>query len=313
MTKIVLFLLCTACLIGNLERRSSYPYFTGDTWRHFCDWRLTETEDFDPAKVRRGDTIFVEYQLLKRFRKSVRQIKHPFILITPNVEGASDGPLPGPFVKLLRQKNLAAWFLQNADCPASDRIIPIPIGLSNTFWARGNLKEVQERARDIFVYVNFNPQTNIRERKPCFDYFSAMPCAQMSPLKSFQEFLIDLSRSVFVVSPPGNGLDCHRTWEALYMKCYPIVLSSTLNPLYENLPVVIVDRWEEATEELLQAKLQEFRSRNWDYDKLYIPYWFERVRAIQKKLRASLIERVMRDCKLTYKQSGSTKIRYVVK
>lgn len=295
MKLILLCLLCAASLTSDLERRSSYPYFTGDTWRPFCDWRLTEKEDFDPAKVRRGDTIFVEYQLLKKFRKNVRQIKHPFILITPNVEGASDGPLPGPFVKLLRQKNLVAWFLQNADCPASKRIIPIPIGLSNTFWARGNLKEVQERARDIFVYMNFSTQTNIRERQPCFDYFSALSYVHTAPLKPFQEFLTDLSRSVFVVSPPGNGLDCHRTWEALYMKCYPIVLSSTLNPLYENLPVVIVNRWEEATEEFLQAKLQEFQSRDWDYDKVYIPYWFERVRAIQKKLRTPLIERVIND------------------
>lgn len=81
------------------------------------------------------------------------------------------------------------------------------------------------------------------------------------------------------------------------MKCYPIVLSSTLNPLYENLPVVIVDRWEEATEEFLKKKREEFIRRDWDFDKLYIPYWFEKVRAMQKKLRISLIERVVQDCK----------------
>jgi len=299
--KTILFL-CICCFsfselisLDDSERRSSYPYFTGDTWRFFCDWRLTENEDFDPKKVQRGDTIFVEYQLLKAFRKNVRKIKHPFILITPNVESYSDGPLPGPFVKLLREKNLAAWFLQNIDCPSSNRIVPIPIGLSNTFWSRGNLEEIEERDRDIFVYVNFCVQTNPRERQPCFDYFSKMPFTQVAQPKSFQEYLHDLSRSVFTVSPPGNGFDCHRTWEALYMKCYPIVLSSTLNPLYENLPIVVVDRWEEVTEEFLKKKLEEFKSRDWDLDKIYIPYWFQKVREIQERLKSekpSLLERI---------------------
>ena len=41
------------------------------------------------------------------------------------------------------------------------------------------------------------------------------------------------------------GLDAHRTWEALLVGTIPIVRSSKLNPLYERLPVIIVNRWEE--------------------------------------------------------------------
>jgi hypothetical protein len=283
--------------MGNLERRSCYPYFTGDTWRSFCDWRLTEIETFDPAKVQRGDTIFVEYPLLKVLRKSIRKIKHPFILITPNFENYSDGPLPGPYIKLLKQENLAAWFLQNIDCPHSDRLVPIPIGLSNQFWSHGNLEKMVEKKRDILVYSNFTVGTNAKERQPCFDYFSNTSFTHMAQPKPFQEYLDDLSRSVFTVSPPGNGLDCHRTWEALCMKCYPIVLSSTLNLLYENLPVVVVNSWEEVTEELLNKKREEFDSKQWDFEKAYIPYWFQKVREIQDKLRnekPSFIQRFKR-------------------
>jgi hypothetical protein len=266
-----------------IERRSSYPYITGDTWRFFCDWRLTENETFDPQQIARGDTIFVEYQLLKKFQKIAPEIKYPFVLITPNVENYSDGPLPGNFTKLLKQKNLAAWFLQNIDCQASERLIPIPIGLSNSFWTFGQL-EAKKRDRDILAYVNFNVDTNPKQRRPCLDYFSQMSWVHHSEPKTFSEYLDDLSRSIFVVSPPGSGLDCHRTWEALQMGCYPIVLSSTLNPLYEELPVVVVHSWEEVTEQLLQKKIKEFK-KDWDFGKIYIPYWFEKVTHLQQKLK----------------------------
>ncbi len=278
------FFLCFSRFL--IERRSSYPYITGDTWRFFCDWQLTENEGFNPKQIKRADKIFVEYQLLKQFQKIAHQIQHPFILITPNVENYSDGPLPGRFTTLLKQKNLAAWFMQNIDCPATDRLIPIPIGLSNNFWACEKI-EAKIKNRDIFVYVNFNVDTNPKQRKPCFDYFTKMPWAQYSESKAFHEYLADLSRSNFVVSPPGSGLDCHRTWEALYMGCYPIVLNSTLNPLYEGLPVVIVDSWEKVTEELLQKKMEEFKKRDWNLNKIYIPYWFEKVIHLQHELKKS--------------------------
>ena len=112
-----------------------------------------------------------------------------------------------------------------------------------------------------------------------------MPWAEHSVPKTFEEYLVDLSRSSFVVSPPGSGLDCHRTGEALYMGCYPIVLHSTLNPLYEGLPVVVVRAWEEATEELLRKKMGEFKKGDWNFSKIYIPYWFEKVTRLQQFLR----------------------------
>ena len=59
------------------------------------------------------------------------------------------------------------------------------------------------------------------------------------------------ARYAFVVSPHGNGLDCHRTWESLVLGNIVIVKRSSLDPLYEGLPVVIVDDWSEITAESL--------------------------------------------------------------
>ena len=50
---------------------------------------------------------------------------------------------------------------------------------------------------------------------------------------------------IFGVSAHGNGLDCHRTWEMLYLGMIVIVKTSSLDEMYKDLPVVIVNDWSE--------------------------------------------------------------------
>lgn len=303
MKYLVLFIICFGSLISK-ERATSYPYLSGDTWRYFADWRLSRDEEFNPKDVKLGDTIFVEYDMLKKFgRKYLPKIKNRFILLTPNCESGTDNPQPGKFAKLLDSSKLSAWFVQNIDREPSERVIPIPIGLANQVWPHGEVALLEpmvasankrENKRDCFVYVNFSIHTNPEARKPCLDHFKEMASPQFANARTFSDYLADLARSVFVVSPPGNGLDCHRTWEALLMGCYPVVLSSTLNPLYADLPVVVVSNWNEVTEDFLQKKAQEFQSKSWNYEKLYAPYWYQKVFAIQQNLRENptFMERV---------------------
>jgi hypothetical protein len=82
----------------------------------------------------------------------------------------------------------------------------------------------------------------------------------------------------FVVSPHGNGLDCHRTWEALVLGCIPIVNTSALDPLFSDLPVLIVDSWSQVNREMLSDTLKEYRNRNFNYDKLTLKFWVDTIR-----------------------------------
>ena len=52
----------------------------------------------------------------------------------------------------------------------------------------------------------------------------------------------------FVLSAAGNGLDSHRTWELLYLGCIVITKTSSLDSLFDGLPVVIVEDWNEVGE-----------------------------------------------------------------
>ncbi|CAF1010923.1 unnamed protein product [Adineta steineri] len=93
------------------------------------------------------------------------------------------------------------------------------------------------------------------------------------------------------LSPRGGGLDCHRTWEALYLDIIPIVWHSTLDSLYTNLPIIIIKNWSEVNEEFLRNKLHEIAMKKaqqpsvYQYEKLRNAYWRE---IIIKKSRYAL-------------------------
>lgn len=63
-----------------------------------------------------------------------------------------------------------------------------------------------------------------------------------------------MRRTMFVPAPAGNGLDCHRTWEALYLGCIPVVLRKEYCG-DDNWPVMVVDSWNE----LLSLNLLEIK------------------------------------------------------
>ena len=87
------------------------------------------------------------------------------------------------------------------------------------------------------------------------------------------------SRFRFHLSPEGNGLDCHRTWEALYLGVVPIVQSGPLNELLADTPAWIVDDWQVITMDSLQQRWKE-RTEAWrgkTVERLHFGYWKKRV------------------------------------
>jgi hypothetical protein len=62
----------------------------------------------------------------------------------------------------------------------------------------------------------------------------------------------------------------------------PICRSSALNPLYEQLPVLIVRDWTDVTPRLLRSFLVNYTIRKpfYRYEKLFADYWVGQVRCI---------------------------------
>lgn len=278
---------------------SSFPYISGDTWRHYVDHVLSDCERFLPGKVEGGDVIFVEQSSLSIFQSLYQpRIQCPYILITANCDMGGDDPIPGKYENVMHDPHLVAWFTQNIDRPSNSKLHPIPIGLANRKWGWGKIElyneripEARSRIRTEWVYGNFAVGSNRKVRQPVWDYFSENTIdgwVKMIPFRDHLEYMQEMPSFRFVLCPPGNGLDTHRAWESLLLGCYPIVISSTLNPLYEDLPVLILDKWEDLNRELLEKKYEEFKGRSWNYEKLYFPYWLKQVIDLQIEIRQGL-------------------------
>mmetsp|Transcript_23907 Transcript_23907/g.60014 ORF Transcript_23907/g.60014 Transcript_23907/m.60014 type:complete len:155 (+) Transcript_23907:1017-1481(+) len=87
----------------------------------------------------------------------------------------------------------------------------------------------------------------------------------------------------FVICPWGHGLDTHRTWEVLLLGSFPVVRSSSLDSLYNGLPVLIVQQWKEiAVQMLASARHQFLSSSDIHQEKLFFEYWQNLILAFQQ-------------------------------
>lgn len=276
------------------ERPSSEPYISGDTFRKFANFILDEAIlSFNPDEVKCGDLVFVSTQPIGNVKKFFLEyhpkINNKYILITHN----GDPSCPGEFKHYLNDNKIFAWFTQNMDF-AHPKLIPVPIGLENVHIGRGHKniikdlcsKKINFENKNYLLYANFALHTNPKVREPIFKLFKSKSfCHLVEKRNNVREYLTDITKSKFVLSPEGNGLDCHRTWEALCLGAIPIVKTSTLDILYEGLPVIIVNNWDQITENFLSDKYKEIQNKQYNLNKLYAKYWFELLKTYQIKCK----------------------------
>ena len=90
------------------------------------------------------------------------------------------------------------------------------------------------------------------------------------------EYFTKLPNYKFVVSPEGNGIDTHRTYEALIAGCIPIVQRNPLvEEKYRGCPILFTDDYSEITEEYLRARYAEMIDATYDFSRLFLGYYSE--------------------------------------
>ena len=269
---------------------------------------------FDPRSydaVREGDLVWVRLTALPAFVDEILpRIRARFALLT----GDEDWSVPSQFPRareILDNDRVVCWFSQNLDGSddASGKLFPLPIGIdfhtisNRRKWGHplATPREQEEELlslrrtmpanarRLLRVHADFHFNTHqgsvggetragveaVLRRNPSVDFLPA----RLPRLQLWRE----KTRYAFVVSPRGGGLDCHRTWESLALDNIVIVKRSPLDALYQGLPVVIVDRWEEITESNLRSwhahYAATFAAREVQA-RLSNQYWIDRVRAV---------------------------------
>lgn len=75
----------------------------------------------------------------------------------------------------------------------------------------------------------------------------------------------------FIISPEGNGIDCHRHYEALMAGCIPIVENHPgIKEKYGDCPILYTDDYSEITIQYLKKKYDEMINKEYDFSRLFI-------------------------------------------
>jgi hypothetical protein len=164
---------------------------------------------------------------------------HDFVLFSHN----SDLSVDESFEHHLRNRHLRAWYTTNPEL-AHPKLRALPIGIANPRWPHGNtatLRRAQEARvpKSELFDVSFSLGTNPEERRACVAATGLEP----SPPLPFEEYVERLASASFCISPNGNGIDCHRTWEALYVRTIPVVTRSLVTEHHADVPMVVLDDW----------------------------------------------------------------------
>lgn len=272
-----------------------YPFVSCLTFKKIADHRVDQTvEWFDPEAVKLGDLVYVNAWLLPWFLTQAHdRIGFPYILISGDVGDW----MPDPAIqKLLYDPKVAAWFCRNIVFSHHPKIFQIPMGTDYSLFdfettQVGALLNVMAKRPDQkhLLYMNHYPRMlgdRIRliemfENEPyCFTKVRSHKPFVKTP---FVQYLEEMASSKFVLSPIGFELDCLRTWEAIVLGAIPIVEHTFIDPLLEDLPVLIIDDWNQITKAFLEERFEKLRKC--ERKKAFFPFWEEKIRKVQREIR----------------------------
>ena len=168
-----------------------------------------------------------------------------------------------------------------------DKVIPAPYGVQRkmnpdddrieqlTEWMEFDNKNNPNN----LLYVSHNESSNAK-RLGIKNLFYDKDWAEVNEQRvAYHTFLSNLSDSKFMICPVGNAIDCHRNWEVLYMRRVPVMTRDRyLEKLFENYPVLFVDKYSDITKELLLANNHLFeQAQTMDLSNLTLPKFFDTI------------------------------------
>ena len=277
----------------------------------------------NPSLVKPGDIIYVCNYALNHFTFVILpKIQVPFVLVS----GDSDNEILNSFMQashlILSSPKVLHWFCQNLVSDSGDKslnpkrlnpkVTPMPIGMDYhtmsqnvSGWGPRMTPKAQEdeileliktrskplSERQCKIYSTFHFELSRGDRREAYEHIPKDLIDYENGKVSRRETHIRQMDYAFVASPYGGGPDCHRTWEALVLGCIPIIKRGKIDALFENdeytLPVLLVEKWSDVTEELLKETIQKFSKYEpfHSLPELSLKYWvnkFEKVSRLVK-------------------------------
>lgn len=249
---------------------------------------------------RSGESIYICSDALLKFSNQIIDlIDHPFSLVTGDSDILiSEDLIQKEFIqKIICHPNLINWHAQNL-IAVHPKLHQIPIGMDyHTMWERpGNwgISKQSPFAQELTLiniyanapqftdrffagYCNWHFAIDRGDRRECLDKIEKNICLieknQLPRNSSWQR----QAECMFVISPEGVGIDCHRTWEALLLGCVPVLKRSKFTDLFTHLPVILLDDWSEFNSQYMIKQVERLNSDKFNFNPLFLKFWEEKI------------------------------------
>ena len=275
-----------------------------DSYKYISEYDDSGNYSMDLSKIKPHDTVYFTNLSLRRLHKQIALITKPFILVS----GGGDCECPNQifetdaeFQTFIDCPNIVHWFCQNT-LIKHPKITPIPLGLDyETVMYYNNIRndrgpkmtplEQEKQITDLrqnvlpfweripICYGNFQYLLTTKYGSDRVDAINKIPTKLIyyDSKNLRQTTFRNQTEFAFVVSPFGQDYECIRTWEALCLGCIVILKTSPLDPIYSDLPVLIINDWSEITQPFLESAIETFKFKHqngeFNYEKLTKRYW----------------------------------------
>jgi hypothetical protein len=237
--------------------------------------------------------------ILSEFQR-IRNLKNDVILIIANGDITFND-----YLLSFCPHNVKHIFSTNTSC-YNDKVTPIPIGVEMQIPAKreghgdinsgifeklpylsGNIK-IDEIKPINKLYSNFNINTNLNFRPYIRDISISEPHINFEFGISYYDFVKRVKSHLGTLSPRGNGIECIRTYEVLYLNSIPIVIGNgneyraIYEKIYKNLPIVFLDDAEKLRNfSLIETEIKKIKNNS--LETLDYNYWVDFINKIIRK------------------------------
>jgi len=167
------------------------------------------------------------------------------------------------------------------------KVNPIPLGIPRKSSIGDNRNKIllefmnyNDTKIENLLYVNHSINTNVEARTGINELFLDKSWVKVQIEKvDYKQYLTTLKKSKFMICPIGNGIDCYRNWECLYMRRVPIMKKNDyLEYLLKDYPVLFVDDYSDITENFLVSNQNLFdEMQEIDFDNLDIEILYDKI------------------------------------
>jgi len=258
----------------------SFPYLNGNSFAIQCKhiWNYDGYRINPNPKPK--NWVYIKTDYIHDFFSQIK-IKEPLVVFTGN----SDYLLNENYLQYLNDDSkVLAWFGQNVIIKHS-KLKSLPIGIAPAGYPHGEssiLDKVrnQNNEKVNMFHCNFSTYKNKKEREYCLEQtniYSKVNLSSQHNNETFETYMTNMSKSYFCISPNGNGIDCHRTWESLYMSTIPIVTKSEIAEQHKDMPIIILDDWSDFKKINFNKDLYYKIWNNFDVCKLHMDNYLKRI------------------------------------